>query len=42
VNADDPFAGYWKELNLDRRVITFGLARTPTCAGTWTASSCSW
>jgi UDP-N-acetylmuramoyl-tripeptide--D-alanyl-D-alanine ligase len=25
VNADDPFAGYWKELNAGRRIITFGL-----------------
>lgn len=26
VNADDAYAGYWKGLNLDRRVITFGLS----------------
>ena len=25
VNADDPFAGYWRGLNAGRRVITFGL-----------------
>ena len=25
VNADDPFADYWKGLNAGRRVITFGL-----------------
>ncbi len=26
VNADDPFAPYWKELNPSRRIVTFGLA----------------
>jgi UDP-N-acetylmuramoyl-tripeptide--D-alanyl-D-alanine ligase len=26
VNADDPHAAYWKGLNRDRRVITFGLS----------------
>jgi UDP-N-acetylmuramoyl-tripeptide--D-alanyl-D-alanine ligase len=26
VNADDAFAGYWKELNAGRRIVTFGLA----------------
>jgi UDP-N-acetylmuramoyl-tripeptide--D-alanyl-D-alanine ligase len=26
VNADDPFAGYWKGLNGERRVVTFGLS----------------
>lgn len=26
VNADDAYAGYWKGLNLDRRVLTFGLS----------------
>ncbi len=26
VNADDAFAGYWKGLNLDRRVVAFGFA----------------
>ncbi|MFZ3322067.1 MAG: UDP-N-acetylmuramoyl-tripeptide--D-alanyl-D-alanine ligase [Usitatibacter sp.] len=26
VNADDPFAAYWKELNASRRTVTFGLA----------------
>jgi len=25
VNADDPFAEYWKDLNAGRRVVTFGL-----------------
>jgi UDP-N-acetylmuramoyl-tripeptide--D-alanyl-D-alanine ligase len=25
VNADDPFADYWRGLNAERRVITFGL-----------------
>ena len=25
VNADDPFAGYWKGLNAGRRVVSFGL-----------------
>ena len=25
VNADDPFAGYWKGLNARHRVVTFGL-----------------
>ncbi|HET7729681.1 MAG TPA: UDP-N-acetylmuramoyl-tripeptide--D-alanyl-D-alanine ligase [Usitatibacter sp.] len=26
VNEDDAFAGYWKSLNRDHRVVTFGLA----------------
>jgi UDP-N-acetylmuramoyl-tripeptide--D-alanyl-D-alanine ligase len=26
VNADDAFAGYWKKLNAERRVVTFGFA----------------
>jgi UDP-N-acetylmuramoyl-tripeptide--D-alanyl-D-alanine ligase len=33
VNADDAFAGYWKELNLDRRVITFGLGEDADVRG---------
>ena len=28
VNADDPFADYWKGLNAGHRVITFGVDRT--------------
>ena len=28
VNADDPFADYWKRLNADRRIVTFGLSAT--------------
>jgi UDP-N-acetylmuramoyl-tripeptide--D-alanyl-D-alanine ligase len=26
VNADEPFAAYWRELNAGRRVVTFGLS----------------
>ena len=26
VNADDAYAGYWRELNAGRRVVTFGCA----------------
>lgn len=26
VNEDDPYAGYWKKLNVGRRIVTFGLA----------------
>ena len=33
VNADDAFAGYWKELNLDRRVVTFGLGEDADVRG---------
>jgi UDP-N-acetylmuramoyl-tripeptide--D-alanyl-D-alanine ligase len=28
INADDDFSGYWKSLNSNRRVITFGLEKT--------------
>src|SRR5262249_8257022 len=38
VNEDDPFAPYWKGLNTDRRVVSFGLAESAdvhaTMAGT--------
>jgi UDP-N-acetylmuramoyl-tripeptide--D-alanyl-D-alanine ligase len=27
INADDDFAGYWKSLNKDRKVITFGIEK---------------
>ena len=28
INADDDFAEYWKSLNKDKRIITFGLVRS--------------
>jgi len=33
VNADDDFAGYWKGLNLDKRVITFGFGEDADVRG---------
>jgi UDP-N-acetylmuramoyl-tripeptide--D-alanyl-D-alanine ligase len=28
INEDDPFAGYWKKLNADRRIVTFGFTES--------------
>lgn len=28
INADDDFAGYWKSLNTDKKILTFGLKNT--------------
>jgi UDP-N-acetylmuramoyl-tripeptide--D-alanyl-D-alanine ligase len=33
VNADDPHAGYWCELNAGRRIVTFGLTASADVAG---------
>lgn len=39
VNADDDYAGYWLELNLERRVITFGMENEPDVRGAMTADN---
>jgi UDP-N-acetylmuramoyl-tripeptide--D-alanyl-D-alanine ligase len=33
VNEDDAFAGYWKGLNRDRRIVTFGFASSAIVRG---------
>jgi UDP-N-acetylmuramoyl-tripeptide--D-alanyl-D-alanine ligase len=35
INADDDFADYWKSLNKNRKVITFGLARAAEVSATY-------
>ncbi len=37
VNADDSHADYWRELNSDRKVVTFGLASVADVSGRYTA-----
>ena len=33
INADDQFADYWKDSNIDREVITFGISNEATISG---------
>lgn len=33
INADDQFADYWKDLNQDREIITFGINNEATISG---------
>jgi UDP-N-acetylmuramoyl-tripeptide--D-alanyl-D-alanine ligase len=33
INEDDAFAGYWKDLNRERRIVTFGLSPEANVAG---------
>ncbi|HET9652175.1 MAG TPA: UDP-N-acetylmuramoyl-tripeptide--D-alanyl-D-alanine ligase [Usitatibacter sp.] len=33
VNEDDAFAGYWKQLNRERRIVTFGFASSALVRG---------
>ncbi|OOG26461.1 UDP-N-acetylmuramoyl-tripeptide--D-alanyl-D-alanine ligase [Thioalkalivibrio denitrificans] len=37
INADDPYAEYWRSLNTGHRIITFGLEQPADITGTWTA-----
>ena len=35
INADDEFAGYWKSLNVNRKIITFGLGANADVSATY-------
>ena len=35
INADDDFAGYWKSLNVNRKIITFGLGANADVSATY-------
>jgi UDP-N-acetylmuramoyl-tripeptide--D-alanyl-D-alanine ligase len=35
INADDPHAGLWREMNRDRRIVSFGFTPTADVHGTW-------
>ncbi|MFN4148579.1 MAG: UDP-N-acetylmuramoyl-tripeptide--D-alanyl-D-alanine ligase, partial [Rhodocyclaceae bacterium] len=35
INADDPHAGLWSEMNAGRRVVTFGFSSQATVQGRW-------
>jgi UDP-N-acetylmuramoyl-tripeptide--D-alanyl-D-alanine ligase len=37
INADDPYADYWRTLNRARRIITFGLEHPADVGGVWKA-----
>jgi UDP-N-acetylmuramoyl-tripeptide--D-alanyl-D-alanine ligase len=39
INADDPFADYWRSLNPSRRVVDFGLDRQALVRGRWEADA---
>jgi UDP-N-acetylmuramoyl-tripeptide--D-alanyl-D-alanine ligase len=38
INADDPHAELWRELNRDRRIVSFGFSPAADVRGTWQAS----
>ncbi|MHB1359753.1 MAG: UDP-N-acetylmuramoyl-tripeptide--D-alanyl-D-alanine ligase [Rhodocyclaceae bacterium] len=35
INADDPHAHLWRDLNRERRILTFGFAAAAEVSGTW-------
>ncbi len=35
INADDPHAGLWRELNQGRRIVSFGFATAAEVQGSW-------
>jgi len=35
INADDPFADYWRSLNVGRRILTFGFNAKADVRGAW-------
>ncbi|MDP1653047.1 MAG: UDP-N-acetylmuramoyl-tripeptide--D-alanyl-D-alanine ligase [Rhodocyclaceae bacterium] len=38
INADDPHAEFWRALNRDRRIVSFGFSPAADVRGTWQAS----
>jgi UDP-N-acetylmuramoyl-tripeptide--D-alanyl-D-alanine ligase len=39
INADDPFADYWRSLSAGRRIVDFGLDRQALVRGQWAADA---